>query len=60
MVKIHCLGGCREVGRNGFLIEGQNNIMLDFGLKVENNMGPLMPKKKADALFIAHSHKSEF
>ena len=31
MVKIQFLGGCREVGRNAFLIESKKNLMLDYG-----------------------------
>jgi len=52
---LRCLGGCREVGRNAFLIDGKEKILLDYGLKVETGEAPL-PVEKADALLIAHPH----
>lgn len=56
MVKLHCLGGFREVGRNAVLLESDKKVMLDFGTKVESGEGPLQPKPKVDALFISHGH----
>jgi len=56
MVKIHCLGGCREVGRNAFLVESKAKVMLDYGAKVESGETPMLPKSKVDALFITHGH----
>lgn len=55
-MKIHCLGGFREVGRNAVLIDSTEQIVLDFGAKVETGGAPQFPNKKVDALFIAHSH----
>lgn len=57
MVKISCLGGFREVGKNAVLIEGKHDtILFEFGLKVESGETPLMPKKTPDALFLTHGH----
>jgi len=56
MVRIHCLGGFREVGRNAVLIEGPKNVMLDYGVKVETNSPPKPFNGKVDALFITHGH----
>jgi len=56
MVKIHCLGGCLEVGRNAFLIESKSKVMFDYGVKVEDGGMPQMPKSKVDGLFITHGH----
>jgi len=56
MVKIHCLGGGLEVGRNAFLIESKAGVMLDYGTKVETGEAPIMPKSKVDGLFITHGH----
>jgi len=56
MVKIQFLGGCREVGRNAFLIESKKNLMLDYGLHVEDQSRPLMPKNKVDYCFMSHGH----
>ena len=56
MVKIHCLGGCQEVGRNAFLVESKSNVMLDYGVKVETGETPMLPKTKVDALFVTHGH----
>jgi len=56
-LKIHCLGGLQEVGRNAVLIETKSEkILLDSGLKVETNEAPLLPSGKLDAIFITHGH----
>lgn len=56
MVKIHCLGGFREVGRNAVLIESSKNIMLDYGVKVETGSPPKPFAGKVDGLFVTHGH----
>ncbi|MBD3262794.1 MBL fold metallo-hydrolase [Candidatus Woesearchaeota archaeon] len=56
IVNIHCLGGFREVGRNGVLVESSKNVLLDYGLKVENAGKPKHPNREVDALFVAHGH----
>src|SRR3989344_2475189 len=57
MVKLHCLGGGHEVGRNSFLVETKSaKLTLDAGLKVESGELPLMPKTKVDACFVTHGH----
>jgi len=56
-VKLHCLGGFREVGRNAIFLESKDkNVMFDYGAKVESGESPLKPKPKVDALFISHGH----
>jgi putative mRNA 3-end processing factor len=52
---LKCLGGFREVGRNAVLLEGKENILLDYGLKVEEGLPPL-PVKKVDNVILAHAH----
>jgi putative mRNA 3-end processing factor len=54
-MKIKCLGGCREVGRNAFLIEGKENILFDYGVKVETNEPP-KPVEKVDNIILGHAH----
>jgi len=50
------LGGFREVGRNAILLESKmENIMLDFGVKVETGEAPLFVKK-VDNVILAHAH----
>ncbi len=57
MVRIHCLGGCMEVGKNAFLIDSKaGKIMMDYGMKVESGEAPKPPQPKVDALFITHGH----
>ncbi|MEK6923448.1 MAG: MBL fold metallo-hydrolase [Nanoarchaeota archaeon] len=56
MVKIHFLGGCQEVGRNAFLVDSTKRIMLDYGMHVEDQGRPLMPKGKVDYCFMSHGH----
>jgi putative mRNA 3-end processing factor len=57
---IKCLGGCREVGRNGFLLQvkennQKENIMLDYGLKVETGETPI-PAQDVDSILLSHQH----
>ncbi len=57
-MKVSCLGGFREVGRNAVVVESKKGtrIMLDSGIKVETNELPILPGKKLDAIFITHGH----
>jgi len=54
-MKIKCLGGFREVGRNAVLVEGKENILFDYGLKVETNEDP-RPADKVDNIILGHGH----
>ena len=54
-MQIKCLGGFREVGRNGVLLEGREKMLFDYGLKVETGETPLNPGK-IDAMLLAHTH----
>ncbi len=55
-MRIQCLGGFREVGRNAILIQGRENLLLDYGTKVESGEIPLMPKERIDGLLLSHPH----
>jgi putative mRNA 3-end processing factor len=57
---IKCLGGCREVGRNGFVLQanspkGKENILLDYGLKVETGETPI-PPQNVNTVLLSHQH----
>jgi putative mRNA 3-end processing factor len=54
-MKISCLGGCREVGRNAILLEGKEKILFDYGVKVETNELP-KPVEKVDNIILGHGH----
>ncbi|HLC51323.1 MAG TPA: MBL fold metallo-hydrolase [archaeon] len=55
-MKLRCLGGFREVGRNAVLLEtGRQHILMDCGIKVEDGETPLMPKK-VDSVLLGHAH----
>lgn len=54
-MKIRCLGGFREVGKNAVLIESKQNILFDYGIKVETGEPPLKPNK-VHALVLNHAH----
>lgn len=55
-MKIRCLGGFREVGKNAVLIEAkEERILLEYGLKVETGEMPL-PVKSVDSVLLAHAH----
>lgn len=56
-MKITCLGGGHEVGRNSFLVETKTKkLAFDAGLHVEDGGLPLMPRVPVDACFITHGH----
>ena len=54
-MQIKCLGGFREVGRNGVLIDGKEKILLDYGMKVETGERPL-EAGRVDSILLAHPH----
>jgi putative mRNA 3-end processing factor len=54
-MKIKCLGGFREVGRNAVLIEGKENILFDYGMKVETGDMP-KPVGRVDTVILGHAH----
>ena len=54
-MKIRCLGGCREVGKNAFLVEGKENVLFDYGVKVETGEPPQKPGK-VDSILLGHAH----
>jgi len=55
-MKIGCLGGFREVGRNAILIETRReNILLDYGVEVDTGNTP-RPVKKVDNVLLSHAH----
>jgi len=54
-MRIKCLGGFREVGKNAVLIEGKENVLFDYGMEVETGKLPL-PVKKVDMIILSHAH----
>jgi len=54
-MKIKCLGGFREVGRNAVLVEGKESILFDYGVKIETNEIP-KPVEKVDNIVLGHGH----
>ena len=54
-MKIRCLGGCREVGKNAFIVEGKENVLFDYGVKVETGEPPQKPGK-VDSILLGHAH----
>lgn len=56
-MKIRCLGGFKEVGRNAILLESSNDrILMDYGLKVETAEIPLKITQSLTALLLSHPH----
>jgi len=54
-LKIHCLGGVREVGGSCVAIETEyEKIALDYGIKVGEVSDPF--PKDFDAVIISHAH----
>jgi putative mRNA 3-end processing factor len=57
MIEIRFLGGCHEVGRSAFLIDtGVEKFLLDYGMNVQENIGPAKPSVNLDGVFLSHAH----
>lgn len=53
------LGAAREVGRSGFLLQSEDSILLDYGLKFgphNKTEEPLPVKTHLDAIIVSHAH----
>ncbi|MEM4272162.1 MAG: MBL fold metallo-hydrolase RNA specificity domain-containing protein [Candidatus Bilamarchaeaceae archaeon] len=61
-MRVHCLGAGREVGRSCFLLETDQRVLFDYGLKIFNygsskeNMYPVPYQGSVDAAFLSHAH----
>jgi len=57
MVEISFLGGCREVGRMGIVVDnGSQRFLMEYGVNVERMDVPMQPEMPIDALFLSHTH----
>lgn len=57
MIEIRFLGGCREVGRMGMLIDtGAEKFLWEYGINVENWGKPIEPDINFDGVFVSHAH----
>lgn len=60
-MRLQCLGAGREVGRSCFILETDQRVMLDCGLKIynegmERDMFPMQYQGSLDAIIIGHAH----
>ncbi|MCK4429409.1 MAG: MBL fold metallo-hydrolase [Candidatus Aenigmarchaeota archaeon] len=55
---IDFLGGCREIGREAFLVRDKNtNVLLEFGVELQPNIRiPPLPTVRLNGLFVTHAH----
>ncbi|RLI98095.1 MAG: MBL fold metallo-hydrolase [Candidatus Aenigmatarchaeota archaeon] len=57
MVDISFLGGGREVGRMGILLDNSSQrFLMEYGVNVERMDVPIHPKMPIDALLLSHPH----
>ncbi|MBN2042591.1 MAG: MBL fold metallo-hydrolase [Candidatus Aenigmarchaeota archaeon] len=57
MIDIRFLGGAREVGRSGILLDtGVEKFLFDYGIEVQDNTHPIQPDIRLDGIFISHAH----
>ena len=57
MIEIRFLGGCREVGKLGMLIDtGTEKFLWEYGINVQTDEKPITPKLNLDAVFLSHAH----
>ncbi len=54
IIKLEFLGGAREIGKSGFLLD--NKIALDYGLKLEGDAPIYLPSLKVNAVLLSHAH----
>jgi len=57
MIEIRFLGGCREVGRMGMLIDtGSEKFLWEYGISVQTGNKPIQPNLNLDGVFVSHAH----
>ncbi|MEE9323395.1 MAG: MBL fold metallo-hydrolase [Candidatus Aenigmarchaeota archaeon] len=57
MIEIRFLGGCREVGKMGILIDtGVEKFLWEYGVNVQTNERPIQPNVNLDGVFVSHAH----
>ena len=56
LLEIKFLGGASEVGRSGILLKDRKNILMDYGLKVNDKLEYPMPAGRVDAFILSHAH----
>lgn len=57
MIEIRFLGGCREVGKLGMLIDtGAEKFLWEYGINVQTDEKPIQPKVNLDGVFVSHAH----
>lgn len=57
MIEIRFLGGCREVGKMGILIDtGTEKFLWEYGVNVQTNERPIQPSLNLDGVFVSHAH----
>ncbi len=55
-MNVRILGGGQEVGRSGILLEGSKNILMDYGIKIEEKIEYPLSPSKVDAFILSHAH----
>ncbi len=55
-MEIRFLGGAGEVGRSGILLKDKKNILMDYGLKVNEKLEYPLPAGHVDAFVLSHAH----
>ncbi len=53
---IKFLGGAGEVGRSGILVRDRKNLLLDYGVKVDDHTEYPLHADRVDACFVSHAH----
>ena len=53
---IRILGAGQEVGRSGILVKGSKNILMDYGIKVEEKTEYPLHADNVDAFVLSHAH----
>ena len=56
LLELHFLGGAGEVGRSAILFKGSQNIIMDYGIKLNHKTEYPMPAGKVDACVLSHAH----
>ena len=57
-MELEICGNGNEIGRSAFLLKGDKNLMLDYGVKLhpEPPSYPILPSDRIDAVLLSHAH----
>ena len=56
ILEIDFLGGASEVGRSAIFLKGEENILMDYGIKIDGTVEVPIQAKGVNAFVLSHAH----